>query len=153
MLVWQWFRFSELSLESLYEILALRQRVFSVEQNCVYQDIDFLDQNAMHLLGTENNKLVAYLRVYKKNDELWFGRVISSPEKRGQGLGKQLMQEVLAFTKKHYPQTPITISAQAYLQKFYENVGFKKIGEPYLEDGIFHIRMQNHFDSIPVETF
>jgi ElaA protein len=140
-LTWQWFTFSDLSLDHLYEILALRQRVFSVEQNCVYQDIDFVDQEAMHLLGIENNKLVAYLRLYMKNAELYFGRVVSAPEKRGQGLGKLLMQKVLAFTKEKYPKVPIYISAQQYLQQFYEAVGFIKISEPYLEDGIFHIRM------------
>ena len=43
--------------------------------------------------------------------------------------------------KKHYNQTQIKISAQTYLLKFYNDLGFKKQGNPYLEDGIPHTAM------------
>jgi ElaA protein len=48
---WQWLAFEALSRDQLYELLRLRSEVFVVEQNCVFQDMDNLDQQAMHLLG------------------------------------------------------------------------------------------------------
>lgn len=145
MIKWQWRTFNELTSKELYDILALRQEVFLLEQACLYPDLDYFDQKAMHLLGWEDGKLIAYARVFDKDirypDSLSVGRVVTSPKLRGRGIGKELMRQVLIHTEQHLSETSITISAQLYLKNFYESFGFKVIGEPYDEDGIPHIKM------------
>ncbi len=144
-LTWHWLAFKDLSVIQLYDILALRQKVFIVEQNCVYQDCDYLDLQAMHLLGMKENQLVAYLRLLPKGlryvDGISFGRVLTKKNLRQQKLGKELMCQLFVYLAEINNQEPIIISAQYYLKKFYESFSFKCVGEIYLEDGIEHIKM------------
>jgi ElaA protein len=145
-LTYQCLSFQELSLNELYELLALRQEVFVVEQTCPYQDADGLDQLAWHVLGRdEAEKLVAYTRILPKgiSYEAYpaIGRVVTSPSCRGKGYGKELMQVSLRYTEQLCGAIPIKISAQCYLTRFYEDLGFRKVGEEYLEDDIPHIGM------------
>lgn len=142
---WLWMGFSELSNEQLYQVLQLRQRVFAVEQKCAYLDCDGNDQAAWHLLGYQDGQLVAYLRAFKPENfrfaEASLGRVITSPSVRGSGLGKELMKTGIEKIHATFSKQPIRISAQAYLQKFYEDFGFQCVGDVYLEDEIPHIEM------------
>jgi ElaA protein len=136
--------FNEFSTQELYEILRLRSEVFVVEQNCVYQDIDNKDQKAIHVLGYYNNELAAYCRLFDAGnyfDNASIGRVIVSPKHRDKKLGHELMNEAILAVKKHFGKSQITISAQLYLQKFYESHGFVKTSDMYLEDDIPHIEM------------
>jgi ElaA protein len=145
MLTWQWRSFSELKNNELYDLLSLRQTIFIIEQQCIYNDLDYLDQKALHLLGYKENQLVAYLRLFPKDipyaNSLSFGRVLTAKSARGQSIGKEMIIETLRYLKQQNNITPITISAQLYLKKFYESFGFKTISEPYDEDGIPHIKM------------
>lgn len=143
-MLWKWQKFDELSTRELYEILNLRQSVFGVEQKCAYLDTDGVDYECWHLCGRENGQLLAYLRVVPagiKYQEPSIGRVVTSSQGRGKGLGKILMTEALKNIQKELGLTPIRISAQAYLEKFYGDFGFKRIGETYLEDNIPHLEM------------
>ena len=136
--------FNELSINELYELLRLRSEVFVVEQDCVYQDIDSKDQKAVHVLGYDNNRLVAYTRLFKPGDyfnESSIGRVVVREEARGSGAGYEIMNASITFINKVLKILEIRISAQTYLKKFYNNLGFKEVGEEYLEDGIPHINM------------
>lgn len=145
MINFTWSQFNELSTQQLYSILALRSQVFVVEQQCPYLDPDGKDNQAYHLLGTENNSLLAYLRVFPPNDftdHIVFGRVVVAPGARGKAYGKLLLQELMNYCATHYPDTTIKCSAQHYLVKFYEEFGLKTYGEIYDEDGIPHIAMQ-----------
>lgn len=139
-----WVRFADLTLDDLYDALALRCRVFILEQGA-YLDPDGLDRVSWHLLGRdEAGVLQAYLRVVDpgvKYAERSIGRVITSPEVRGTGAGRRLMTEALARCDGAWPGEPIRISAQAHLQAFYGGFGFRAIGEPYSEDNIPHIEM------------
>jgi len=138
--------FSELNTTELYEILQLRSEVFVVEQDCVYQDIDFKDQKSLHIIGYKNNKIVAYTRIFKPGDyfdNASIGRVLVVASERKYGLGHELMKASITAIKKHFKVTKITVSAQKYLKKFYETHLFTQIGEEYLEDGIPHIRMDS----------
>lgn len=142
---WKIKPFEALSLHELYSILELRSLVFVVEQNCVYQDIDNKDQKAIHLLGEIEGKLVAYARlfdagIYFENTSI--GRGIVHPDARSQKLGHQLMQKAIEQIKIQFDKEQITISAQLYLQKFYESHGFVTTSEMYLEDDIPHIEMK-----------
>ena len=95
MTTWLWMKFSELSAEQLYQAIELREQVFIVEQNCVYQDCDGNDPKAWHLLGYKDGVLVAYLRGFPagiKYSEASIGRVVTSPKARGTGVGKELVK-------------------------------------------------------------
>ncbi len=136
--------FEELSTKELYQILRLRSEVFVVEQDCVYQDVDNKDQEALHVLGIKNDEVVAYTRIFKPGDyfdNVSIGRVVVSKDQRKYGLGKQIMQASLAAIDQRFPDKAIEISAQSYLLKFYTELGFNAFGEEYLEDGIPHRRM------------
>lgn len=135
--------FTELSLAAFYEILALRSEVFIVEQHCFYQDLDYKDQEAMHLLMKDNNKLIAYARIlpYDDGENMSFGRLVTAASHRGQGLSKRLIDLILAYLKTHHPQQAITITAQSYLCPFYERYGFIPKGEDFDMDGILHRTM------------
>ena len=138
-------RFNELSLSELYEVLKLRSEVFVVEQNCVYLDIDGKDEKALHLLGMCGEELVAYARIFKPGDyfeEASIGRVLVKQIYRNKKWGYDLMNEAIRTTATVLNETQITISAQLYLQQFYENVGFVRTSDEYLEDAIPHIEMK-----------
>lgn len=139
--------YSELSKDELYQILQLRSEVFVVEQDCVYQDIDFKDQKAMHVLGFKNEKLVAYTRIFKPGDyfeNASIGRVVVAKKERINGYGHLIFEASVNAIKEFLKEERIKISAQKYLKKFYESHNFKQIGEEYLEDNIPHIAMINY---------
>jgi ElaA protein len=138
-------KFDELTPRELYAILQLRNIVFVVEQNCVYPDMDDKDQLSFHFMGWEGKKLVAYtrlmaVRVYYA-DHPAIGRVVTSPDVRNSGIGRELMK--LSIEKAHelFNFSAIKIGAQLYLKKFYESLGFRQTSDIYLEDGIEHIEM------------
>lgn len=136
--------FQELTTTELYQILQLRSEVFVVEQDCVYQDVDFKDQKAIHIFGLKEDKIVAYTRIFKPGDYFdnsSIGRVVVAKKERKFGYGHQIMKASISAIKEHFNEHLITISAQKYLKKFYETHQFKQVGEEYLEDGIPHIRM------------
>ena len=136
--------FNELSLNELYQILQLRSEVFVVEQNCPYQDLDYKDQKALHVLGFKNNNIVAYTRIFNKGDYFEYasiGRVVVLKNERMHKYGYDIMNASIKEIESKFNQTTIKISAQKYLINFYSNLGFKQIGEEYLEDNIPHIAM------------
>lgn len=144
MLAWQWLRYAELGLDDLYDALALRCRVFILEQGA-YLDPDGLDRQAAHLLGRDAaGVLQACLRVVDpglKYPEPSIGRVVIAPELRGSGFGRTLMEQGVAHCEAAWPGRGIRISAQVQLRAFYGSLGFAPVGEPYLEDDIPHLQM------------
>ncbi|HPW97154.1 MAG TPA: GNAT family N-acetyltransferase [Flavobacterium sp.] len=144
---WKIKRFQALSLEELYQILKLRSEVFVVEQNCVYLDIDDKDQKALHVFGQIDEKMVAYARLFNRNDyfeNASIGRVVTHPDFRANKIGHQLMKQAIEAIDNHFGEKQITISAQLYLKKFYESHGFEQTSEMYLEDDIPHIEMKRN---------
>ena len=139
--------FASLGPHDLYAMLALRSRVFVVEQECVFLDIDGLDQDALHLLGwsdAAHGALHASLRILAPGvsyDEPSIGRVVTAPEARGTGAGRALMLAGIAECERRYPGTGIRIGAQQYLERFYGSLGFQTVSAMYLEDGIPHVTM------------
>ncbi|MAU63469.1 MAG: GNAT family N-acetyltransferase [Flavobacteriaceae bacterium] len=135
---------NELSREEIEELFILRAKVFVVEQNCAYLDIDYHDQKAIHILGRINNKIITYSRAFNDGDfykEASFGRALVVKKMRGKGFGNQLITETLRVMEEKWKNKKIKISAQAHLSLFYQNHGFKPKGEQYLEDGIPHVAM------------
>jgi ElaA protein len=143
-LVWEFKTFDALAKAELYAVLQLRAEVFVVEQACVFQDLDGSDDRAMHLLGKQDEQLVAYARCFAagvKFAEASIGRVISHESVRGTGIGHMLMREAVGRLQQHLGTQPIRIGAQARLKNFYSQHGFVDTGAPYVEDGIDHLEM------------
>ena len=142
---WEFKTFDALTAAEVYALLKLRSEVFVVEQNCVFLDMDDKDQMCHHLLGYKGNLLAAYTRIVPAGvsypDYPSIGRVITSPQARGEGLGKILMEESIQRLFSLYGHVPIKIGAQLYLKKFYESLGFVQCGDVYDEDGIPHLPM------------
>ena len=135
-------RFQELTVDELYELLRARSEVFVVEQDCVYQDMDGDDQASIHLWLSDGDKVVAVCRVCPAGthmEEVSIGRVITT--ERGKGYGKRIMLEGIEVARECFGATRIDIEAQEYARGFYEQVGFRQSTEPFILDGIPHIRM------------
>lgn len=153
---WRTLDFAQLTPGELYRVLDLRVRVFVVEQTCPYRETDGLDLRALHLLGEEaeeaeeageagegSRPLVAYARLLAPGiafPEPAIGRVVTCPSVRGRGYGRALMERALSEASSRWPG-PVQIGAQRYLEAFYGSLGFRPVGEPYLEDGIPHVHM------------
>lgn len=143
-LSWSWKTFDQLSKEELYELLSLRQSIFVVEQKSWYLDADGLDNCSLHLLIKLNDILLGYLRLLPpkiKYDTPSIGRIAISKNYRGKKIGSRLVKEGIQKSLETFSTHSLTISAQEYLIKFYEDHGFKVFGGVYDEDGIPHIQM------------
>lgn len=148
-MLWVLKRFTELTPDELYAILALRQKVFVVEQACAFLDADGLDRQCQHLFATDDaGELLAYLRILPQSTgsadlppAVTIGRVVTAPTARGTGLGRALMQRGLQLVQAQSGRVPVHISAQARLERFYAELGFVRASADYDEDGITHLAM------------
>lgn len=138
-------KFDELLPHELYAIMQLRNEVFVVEQNCVYQDADNKDIDSYHFMGwSDNDQLVAYTRLLPPGiayTEPSIGRVVTSPSARKTGVGRELMEESIKQVFHLFGNFSIKIGAQLYLLAFYTSLGFKQTSNIYLEDNIEHVEM------------
>ena len=136
--------YNELTKCELFDIYFIRQEVFIVEQNCVYQDIDQKDYYSYHLMAYDNESLIAYLRIVHPGisyDEPSIGRVLTKISHRRRGISKKIIQTAIQKVRDVYNHSNIRISAQEYLIPFYRSLNFVTVGEVYLEDDIRHIEM------------
>lgn len=149
---WRLLRFTGLHVEDLYDLLRLRSEVFVVEQRCAYLDADGKDRHpdAHHLLGrTSDGELAAYLRLLPPGLSFAaasFGRVVTSPRHRGRGYGDALVARALLHARELWPQSGLTIGAQAHLAGYYGKHGFMVCSDEFLEDDIPHVHMQRPAD-------
>lgn len=145
-LTWYDLHHSELNVHQLHDILALRNRVFIVEQQCAYEDIDGQDlaRDNRHIFALDEGRLLACARILtpvEAGSPVSIGRVIVTSEARGLQLGYRLMERVLESCEHYWPGRQQALSAQAHLQVFYGRMGFEPVGDVYLEDNIPHIDM------------
>lgn len=144
---WKNKTFSQLNTNELYDLLKLRIDIFVVEQTCFYPDLDDHDRHPLtqHLFCYQNGVMTAYLRILPKGltypDYISIGRVVIAPCARGSGLGHELMRVGLAQCLTCFPNDTVKISAQEHLEKYYNQHGFERVSEMYLEDDIPHIGM------------
>lgn len=142
---WCWYSLENMEPVLLYDLLALREAIFVVEQSCIYQELDGLDKIARHLLVTRKRTVVACLRVLPPDqvgDRVRIGRVAVSPGFRKRGLARLMMQNANERIGDDFPSCSIYLNAQTYLRGFYMSLGFEVCGDEFLEDGIPHIPMQ-----------
>ncbi len=134
--------FSELSTAELYALLRLRVDVFVVEQNCPYSELDGRDQEALHLWLQDEEGIQAYLRIMDRgisSEYVTIGRVIAV--RRRMGLGSRILAEGIRLARERFGAEQIYLEAQVYAKSLYEKQGFRAISEPFLEDGIPHVKM------------
>ena len=145
MMNWKYVKkMEELSADDLYKVLKLRQDVFIIEQDCIYEDIDNLDQKSEHLLLKSGNELIAYSRTIPAGIKFAYpsiGRIVVSPAHRGEGYGHRIVKKSIEIIRENGSEE-VLIEAQEYLHDFYQELGFEKISEPYDLDGIQHIEMK-----------
>ncbi|MXR35959.1 GNAT family N-acetyltransferase [Craterilacuibacter sinensis] len=146
-LTWHCHGFDGFSIHTLYAALALRDRVFVVEQDSIYGDIDGVDPDCLHLCAYDGQgRLAAYARLIAPGDKYEgasaIGRVVLEPALRGTGLGKALLAEAVRQCESHWPDSPVMLSAQADKLGFYQTFGFKAVSEPYDDGGILHVTMR-----------
>lgn len=133
--------FDELTTGELYELLKARAKIFVVEQNCIYQDLDDKDYESLHIFYEESGKVIAYLRAFlKKKDVVQVGRVLTV--EHGTGLGGRLLKAGIECIKEKYRPHKIFIEAQCYAVGYYKREGFQICSEEFLEDGISHVQME-----------
>jgi ElaA protein len=136
--------YSDLNVDELHDMLQLRSEVFVVEQTCVYNDLDGWDKHATHIFLYEDELILAYARILPartKFPQISIGRVVVNPGFRKRDFGKYIMARAVEFAIQEWKAKEIKISAQLYLKKFYEDLGFKTVTDIYDEDGIPHIGM------------
>ena len=135
-------RYGELTRDELYAIVTLRIDVFVVEQSCPYPELDGLDQDAVHVWIEDGGEIQAYLRVMDRGAEsehVSIGRVVAT--KRRSGLGTRVLKEGIRAAKQYFGADSVYLEAQTYAREFYEKQGFEQISEPFMLDGIEHIKM------------
>ncbi|WP_125573034.1 GNAT family N-acetyltransferase [Levilactobacillus huananensis] len=141
MVIWRNKELVELPVSEFYKVAYERIRTFVIAQDRPYQEIDETDPVAHHILGMRGKQLVAYARVFPEGDHVTFGRVLTIPEVRGQGLGRQLMTQIEAEIRRDFANCPIQIEAQIDKQGFYEKFGYVAQGPVFDFNGSPHIRM------------
>ena len=138
--------YNELTVDEIYDLISLRVEIFSVEQEAVYNDLDGYDKFCFHLIGkNEDDKIISTTRIIPpgvKYDKTSFGRVALNKDYRKRGAGHQMINMVNDFIAEKYPKNGIKISAMLYLEKFYEEHGFKRSSDVYLDCEIEHIDME-----------
>ncbi|CAM2843669.1 GNAT family N-acetyltransferase [Salinicoccus roseus] len=139
--MWHIRAFDELDVLTLEEIYRLRTAVFVVEQECAYQEVDGVDPECTHIYKTDDTGITAYLRIVH-GDPLSIGRVIVREDRRGTGLGQELMNQAMEYVHTHFKGERIYLHGQAHLEKFYQSFGFRTTSEVHLEDGIPHLDME-----------
>lgn len=125
--------------QELIQIYQARIRVFVVEQKCIYQEVDDYDLDAIHVILSNENDIVAYTRIITFEQHVSFGRVLVSENYRNQGYGRKIINETINKINELYQNTTIKISGQEHLKPFYESFGFHSVSDTYMEDGIPHI--------------
>ena len=144
-IIWNWQHFNDLSAAELHDIMAIRQQVFIIEQQCIYLDADNYDKESLHLTGRDGDgKIVVYARVNfprSRFSDPSIGRILTARENRGLGLAREAIRRAIEKCREEFSPKIIRISAQQHLQNFYVDCGFSPVGKPYDEDGIMHVDM------------
>lgn len=144
---WQTKTYEELTKEELYALLQMRAEIFIVEQDCVYQDLDYNDQRCTFLMGYDEGRLVASMRVVplgvESETEGSIGRIVVDKEYRGRGLGHELVDRgIELYNRVVGKEHPIVIHAQSQLEKFYSQHGFIDKTAPFMFEGLLHTIME-----------
>ncbi|KRM67500.1 acetyltransferase [Apilactobacillus ozensis DSM 23829 = JCM 17196] len=139
--MWKIKNFNDLSIEEFYKIMHLRIETFIVEQKRIYQELDAHDLKAKHIFYEKDDEIIAYARIMEEDVHVTFGRVVASSKHRGEGLGKQLLDNIMKAIKQYFPNKLIEIEAQQQVEKFYAKAGFTSQGDSFIFASTPHVKM------------
>lgn len=136
--------FNELSTRELYEILKTRFEIFVTEQECIYQDLDDKDQDAIHVFCiNDSGRVAGCLRVFW-NDKVagvaQIGRVVTL--EHGKGIGREILHKGVEIATEQLGAKKIYLEAQEYAIGYYAKEGFEVVSDVFMEDGIPHVKME-----------
>lgn len=129
---------------TVYLLAKLRQDVFTMEQKATDPDLDGRDlEDGTTILWIEaGGAPAAHIRVLTEADgTLRIGRLAVAAAHRRDGFGGRIMRAALDLTEKIAPEAEVHIDAQAYLEKWYQGMGYETVGPMFLEAGIEHVPM------------
>ena len=139
-------KFSELTVDDMYEIAKSRFEVFVCEQEIIEeQDFDDKDKLCHHVMLKEDGRIVAYSRIVPKGigyENISIGRVLVLNSHRRRGIDQKMMKVALEFIKNNLNENIVVLSAQEYVKEMYSSVGFKVISDVYDEVNIPHVKMK-----------
>lgn len=145
---YQIYTFEQLDTHLLYRILQHRFEVFVIGQRNIYHDLDDFDQKALHLIAyDEDNVIQGYVRLLPSNlhydgyEENSFGRLSVKKEARKNGVGGELVRRACRHLTAIGECPVVRISAMAYLEKFYTELGFSRVSEVFNKEGVPHVTM------------
>ena len=122
---------------------ALRRLVFIEEQNVSEaEEVDGLDDQALHLLATDGTTPIGCARILIKGETAKIGRVCVVQSHRGQGIGAALIAGCLETISKDSTLRRAVLGAQLHALTFYEKLGFRAFGPIYDDAGIDHRDME-----------
>jgi len=136
---------SDLTTNELYSILKLRTDVFFIEQKIDEEELDWRDAEpgTEHFWLMDDAGTASYLRVIVDAEpehldaRRLIGRVVTRADRRGEGLSKLLLAEVI----RSYGHEPMMLHAQEYIAPLYAQFGFEPFGDVFIEAGIPHLGM------------
>ena len=136
--------FNELSTRELYEILKTRFEIFVTEQECIYQDLDDKDQDAIHVFCiNDGGRVAGCLRVFwndKAAGVAQIGRVVTL--EHGKGIGREILHKGVEIATEQLGAKKIYLEAQEYAIGYYAKEGFEVVSDVFMEDGIPHVKME-----------
>ena len=127
---------NKIEMQKCFEI---RKDVFVNEQQCDPKDEYEFEEESTHYLLSEKNIPLATARYRKTENGIKMERFAVLKSKRGKGYGIKILKKMI-LDLSHLKLTKY-LHAQVQVVKFYEKVGFKKIGEKFDEVGIMHYKM------------
>ncbi len=123
--------------------LALRRVVFIEEQEVPeHEEVDGLDDVALHLLAKDGDTPVGAARILLKGTVAKIGRVCVLKSHRGSGAGQALIRGALDVARAQDGVTHARLGAQLHALGFYERLGFTAYGPVYDDAGIDHKDME-----------
>lgn len=125
------------------QALSVRHTVFTLEQGFAPEiDHDQLDRVAWHLLISASDQPIGTGRLFSEGRVAKIGRLAVIKERRGLGIGRKIVEELVTFAHQEGCFEEISLNAQSHATPFYEALGFIAEGAPFLEEGVLHIEMK-----------
>src|SRR5699024_8753766 len=97
-----------------------------VEQKSAYQDVVGKDEFSLHISRTDESRIIDYPCIIQEKP-VSIGRVIVRSDRRGSGLGRELMGQAMEYVDVHHSGELIYLHGQAYLKEYYESFGFEVV--------------------------
>ena len=125
--------------EELDHAREIRKKVFIMEQNVPEDvEIDQYEDTSKHIIALIDDRFIGTARWRKTENGIKLERFAVLKEKRGLGIGKELVRFIL---EQINTEPVIYLHAQDHVISFYKKLGFYSVGDHFYEGGISHQKM------------